>query len=66
MAVTSGILSSAAIAACFLCSFATLFLCETSIIPPSPARINRTINRIRAVFSRCFFLLFLLICITSV
>ena len=66
VAVTSGILSSAAIAACFRCSFATLFLWETSSIPPSPARINKMINRIRAVFRRCFFLLFLLICITSV
>ena len=48
------------------CSFSILFLWETNSIPPNPARINRMISRIRAVFSRFFLLLFFLICITSV
>ena len=66
VAVTSGILSNAANAASLRCSFSTLSLWETYSIPPSPARINRMINRIRTALS-CFFLfLFFLICITSV
>ena len=56
VAVTSGILSRAASASSLLCCFYNLFLCE----------INRTISRTSADFSRCFLLLFLLICITSV
>ncbi|RGF86243.1 hypothetical protein DXA65_07125 [Ruminococcus sp. OF03-6AA] len=66
VAVISGILSNAASAASFRCSFSILFLWETNSIPPNPARINRMISRIRAVFSRFFLLLFFLICITSV